>query len=158
MKLIQIQFTAWRDDAAAVPPELQAANEKLAGLSDRKREIHADVAQAKALQEVQKTEEVTARLVASVEELDNVETARKAVIAAQEAAAAQAVLEMRSHARVKTTGYQVLNDDGTEVTSIVDDNGEPLPDGAVYEYVVINAAPKLPDWANVKIEQIKGAA
>lgn len=150
MKLIKIKFTAWRDDATTVPPELQAANDKLAGLAQRKQEIHAYAARDQELQAVQKTVEITERLTAAVVELDNVETARKAMVAAQEAAATAAVLDMKNHARARTFGYQVLTEDGSTVTAIVDEAGAALPAGAVYEYEVVDADPALPAWANVK--------
>ena len=58
----------------------------------------------------------------------------------------------KSHSKVGTIGYMVINNKGTEVRRIVDANGVAYPRRAVYEYEVIDDEPTLPDWGIVDEE------
>lgn len=151
MKYIMIKFTAWRDgtgnaQADAAGTESAAATEKLAKLQTRDVELQAELTHIQGMQKISDSESVRDRLKEIAAEIDNLFAARKAARAALDAAGRDQHRAAKAHARSGSFGYQVVSDDGA-VIEIVDDQGKPLPEGAVHENEVVDANPPTPRWA-----------
>jgi hypothetical protein len=146
MRYIKIAFSAWRDGAAQATTELDAAAQKLAAIDERRRVVMAEAAHVQSLQKISDGAVLRDRAETAVAELDNIEMARRAALDAQSAAGLAAMAAAKSHKLVGSFGYQVVND-AAEVVGLVDERGQALPAGAVFEYSVIDAAPPVPAWA-----------
>lgn len=160
MRYMKVRFTEWRDAPAPanaktpVVSEIDAAQAKLAELNARDVEVRADILHAEGLLKVASSEQLLERQAGSVMAADNLFVARKAALAALQAAGEAADAAMKSHARVGGFGYQIISDDGTQVVQLVDEQGADLPAGAVYGYEIADPAPPRPAWAPEPVIEI----
>lgn len=152
MKFIKVRFTEWRDGAQPPDDEVAAAQGKLTELNARDAVVRADLAHTETLLESVSSEVLRDRLAGHAVEADNIYVARKAALSALEAAGNAAHAAMKTHARVGTFGYQVIDEAQMKVVSLLDAGGNALPAGAVYGCEVADANPPAPSWA----EFVKG--
>lgn len=143
---MKIRFIEWRDppapaDKASALSEIDAAQAALVALDARATDVAGE------------TKAGSERVAAQAAQTDNIQTARKAALAALTAAGEAADAAMKTHERVGTFGYQVLTEDGDRVQGLVDEQGEDLPAGAVYGYEIVDQKPAAPPWAKGVIEQ-----
>jgi len=153
MKLMKIRFTEWRDapvnETKRAVTETDVAQQKLAEIQTRESEVRADLAHAEELLKKVKSEQLAERVAGQAMELDNLYVAKKAAMAAADAAGAAAAEAMKTHAKVGAFGYQVLDGEGARMLRLVDESGADLPAGVVYGYEIVDTAPALPAWAVV---------
>lgn len=161
MKVMKISFTEWRDPPSpanarvAAVSEIDAAQAKLAELDARDADVRGDIDHAQTLLKIADSGQLRERLAGSVMEADNIFVARKAALAALQAAGEATVEAMKSHARVGTFGYQVIDESVMEVVKLVDEAGGDLPAGAVYGYEIVDTNPPAPAWL---ADVVKGLA
>lgn len=142
MKLIKITFTAWRDTRAA-PHVRPYSSSNLDEWNTRISVLSAAIADAKELLATEDSEAQQKALAKMSADLRNIEAERALLLEVESAAADEA----RRHKRVGIFGCQVLNDAGTEVVKIVDQDGYDLPAKAAYAFEIVDLDPPLPVWA-----------
>lgn len=158
MKLIEVQFTEWRDGAAAAPELVLAATAAEDALA-REATVRKELSGIDAMLAITETEDLQRDRAGAAVAVVTTMKASAAALAAQETAALAAGRAMKQHAMVGRKGYQVLNGEGTEVVKVVDADGNDLPEGAVYGYSVTTTKPAMPDWA-IKADavEVKGVS
>lgn len=134
MRYMKIQITAWRDRSAARTP---TTVRQLFVLNERESAVR------KAIAPVQSDRPADAL---SSPELAQISADRNAVLAAEETAARSAHAASSVHERVNTYGYQEISDDGSQVVALKDDVGNPFPEGAAFEYEIVDSNPLMPVW------------
>jgi len=152
MKLMKVRFTEWRDaparaHAGDTGSELEVASRHVADCTQREIALRAQLGELKGLIEIADTQPLRDRRTALAIELDAALRARRAALSAEHSAGEVVRLAMKAHPKVGSDGYQVLNDEGTEMLRVVDAAGKDLPASAVYGYEIIDQAPPLPAWA-----------
>lgn len=145
MKLVKIRFTAWRDQREA--PRSSDLQSKLDLWMGREHVLRGAALRVRQQQATADSEVLKMEFAAITTELSNIHTARQPFIDAEVAEVEQGQAALLQHKKVGTFGYQVLNDAGTHVGYIVDEDGNHLPAKAVYAFEVVDTDPPLPEWA-----------
>ena len=129
MKFVKIRFTTWRDQGAAPPArEIQEQHDEF---SARMNLLAANAARMKKKRDGNSQED------------------QKSVdgIAAEKAAADAEECASRTHKKVGTFGYQLLDETGTRILLVLDEAGDYLSAQALYTCEVVDENPPLPEWA-----------
>ena len=153
MKLMKVEFIEWRDPPTKnrlADSEIEIATRRVAEAGQRELAVRSELIEVKELLTVAETRALLDRRESLLRQLDTSLQARRSALYAESAAATDAIHSMKSHARVGTFGYQVLDDELTEMAELVDADGNSLPEGAVYGYRIVDQAPPAPTWAGAK--------
>jgi hypothetical protein len=148
MRFMKVEFTEWRDPVLiGRDTELSVASGRVAEAAQREATARIGIAEIRELRALADSQELLEQEEAAKVVLANLLKARRAAVTAEEAAGDAATVAMKSHARVGTIGYQVINEEN-EVVRLADRDGADLPAGAVYGYRIIDTDPApLPQWA-----------
>ncbi len=145
MKLIKIRFTAWRDHSVA--PRAKDIQERHDEFSTRMTLLAATAARIKYKHAEGNAKEDQESLAGIAAERKSLDARRVALLSAEKVAADAEVRTARAHKKVGTFGYQVIDETGSRVAMVVDEDGDYLPAQAVYSFEVVDDNPPPPEWA-----------
>ncbi|HKQ26748.1 MAG TPA: hypothetical protein VJT81_20065 [Burkholderiales bacterium] len=145
MKLVKIRFTAWGDKHRT--PRSAALQRRLNDWALREDVLQRAAARVQEQRSKADSEALGLEFAAITTELVNINAHRQPIIDDETAAAHQTQRAMFRHPMVGTFGYQIWNDIGTEVITVVDDAGNDLPAEVMFSYDVVDDDSPLPEWA-----------
>lgn len=153
MKYVKIRITLYRDRTVA---RSQSTQKQLAAIADRERALIAKLSPIDSGTRAP-APEVDLANAAIDRDLSAAAVERAGVLAVEEAVAKRNLDDAQTNGRSGTFGYQEINDEGTLVVAVLDDDGNELPLDAAYEYEIVDTKPPTPKWAAAREIKLTGS-